>query len=233
MKIKEMKSIIESLLFVSGELLPLSKIADVLEIDKSTAEKLMNAIMDEYNTSEHGIHIMKIDNGYQLCSNPENFSYVTRLIEVKKPQPMSNALLEVLSIIAYNQPITKSTIGEIRGVASDYLVNKLIERDLVRECGRLNAPGKPILFKTTEEFLKQFGLSSLSELPNFNSLSGSLEEKEEITISDLLHEEEMKEIANDTDDEVDDENIYAEYNDFDNYDDYIIDETESETNSVS
>lgn len=208
MNIKEMKSIVESLLFVSGDLLPLSKIADVLEIDKTTAEKIMYAIMDDYNNSDHGIHIIKIDNGYQLCSNPENFSYVTRLVDAKKPQPMSPALLEVLSIIAYNQPITKSTIEQIRGVASDYLVNKLIDRNLVEECGRLNAPGKPILFKTTDEFLRQFGLGSLTELPNFNSLSGSLEEKDEITISEILHEKEMDEIAND---DTDEDDTYSEY----------------------
>lgn len=232
MNIKEMKSVIESLLFVTGDLLNISKIADVLDIDKSTAMKLMTLLMDEYNTAEHGIHILKIDDSFQLCSSAENFEYVSKLVNTKKPQPLSNALLEVLSIIAYNQPITKSTIEEIRGVSSDYLVNKLIDRNLVQECGRLNAPGKPILFKTTDEFLRQFGISSLSELPSFESLSGSLDEnseKDELTISDLLHEEEMKKLAND---DYDDDNSDSDYNtdtdydnesffdSFDNYNDY-------------
>ena len=158
MKIKKLESIIEAILFTMGDSVEVSKIASAIEQDVPTTEKLIHNMMDKYQKEDRGIRIIELDHAYQLCTKPEMYEYLIRIAK----QPI---MLETLSIIAYRQPITKLEIEKIRGVKSDHAVNKLIEYNLVCELGRLDAPGRPLLFGTTEEFLRRFSVQSLDDLP--------------------------------------------------------------------
>ena len=129
------------------------------------SEESYSPLMDKYQKEERGIRIIELDHAYQLCSKPEMYEYLIRVAKQPKKATLSDVALETLSIIAYKQPVTKAEIEKIRGVKSDHAINKLIEYDLVRELGRIDAPGKPIVFGTTEEFLRSFGVQSLDELP--------------------------------------------------------------------
>ena len=124
--------------------------------------------MERYEKEDRGIHIIELDNAFQMCTKKETYEYLIRIAKQPKRHVLTDVDLETLSIIAYKQPITKLEIEKIRGVKSDHAVNKLIEYDLVTEVGRLNAPGKPILFGTTEEFLRRFSVQSVEELPSIN-----------------------------------------------------------------
>lgn len=167
MKIDELEAIVEGLLFASGEAVPVKRLCEVTETDEKTMTSLLNMISDKYdNDNSRGIHLIKLEDSYQLCTKREYYDYIKSLTEKKRRASLSNAGLEVLSVVAYNQPVTRSTIEFIRGVNSDGALNSLIATGLVEEVGRLDAPGKPILFGTTEDFLRCFNLSSLSELPD-------------------------------------------------------------------
>lgn len=168
MDLKKLEGIIEGLLFASGDRLSLEKICEIAGIDKKAARLVINNMVVNYNNNpSRGITIREINNGYQLCSKPELYEYVKVLFEPKQKSGLSQAAFETLAIIAYNRPITKAKIEQIRGVNSDSAVAKLIEKNLVREAGRLDAPGKPILYETTEEFFRSFGYSSDRDLPIF------------------------------------------------------------------
>ncbi len=164
MNINEMERAVEAMLFAAGKEVPLSDIAEAINIDKSTAKAIINSIAEKYEQQKRGIRIVEIDNCFQMCSAPEYFEYVSCICKIPKQKFISQSLLETLSIIAYNQPITKAQIEDIRGVSAEHSVNKLVEKGLVVETGRLDAPGKPILFGTTKEFLRYFGLKSTKEL---------------------------------------------------------------------
>lgn len=160
------KAIIEGLLFASGDSVPLKRLADVIGMSESKVKNLLSEMMEEYDKNdESGIHIIRLEDSYQLCTKREYYDYIHSLRERARRSALTNAGLEVLSVVAYNQPVTRSTIEFIRGVNSDGPLNNLVAAGLVREVGRLDAVGKPILFGTTEEFLRCFNLSSLSELP--------------------------------------------------------------------
>ena len=176
MKIDEMESVIEAILFVSGKEVSLSVIADTLEMDKATTRAVIKSLAEKYESRKSGIRIIELDGSYQMCSAPECFPYIKNICGAHKQQAMTQSVLETLSIIAYKQPVTKAQIEEIRGVSADHAVNKLMEKGLIAETGRLDAPGKPILFGTTKEFLRHFGLSSAEELPELES---GLEHNEE------------------------------------------------------
>ncbi len=165
MEIKEMEAVIEGLLFAAGDPLELGKIAEILEIDKKSAKLILSNMVINYRNSKRGVMIREIDGSYQLCTRFEHYEYIRRLFEPRQKQALSQAAFETLSIIAYNQPVTRTKIEQIRGVNSDSAVVRLIERNLIREAGRLDSPGKPMLYETTEEFLRSFGFKSVSDLP--------------------------------------------------------------------
>ena len=165
MRTKQLESIIEAILFTMGDSVEVSKIASAIEQDVPTTEKLIHNMMDKYQKEERGIRIIELDDAYQLCSKPEMYEYLIRIAKQPKKYVLTDVMLETLSIIAYRQPITKLEIEKIRGVKSDHAVNKLIEYNLVCELGRLDAPGRPLLFGTTEEFLRRFSVQSLDDLP--------------------------------------------------------------------
>lgn len=165
MEFKKLESIIEAMLFAAGDPVPQETLLEVLEIDKKTLGLIVAQMTDNYTNQSRGIIIREINGGYQLCSNPDYFEYVKRLFEPRQKQGLSQAALETLAIVAYNQPATKAGVERIRGVNSDSAINSLVERNLVIEAGRMDAPGKPILYETTEEFLRAFGYKSLADLP--------------------------------------------------------------------
>lgn len=165
MDIKEMEAVVEGLLFAAGDPVPLEKIAEIFELDKKTARLLLNNMIISLQNSKRGIMMREVDGSYQLCSRPEHHEYIRRLVEPRQKQALSQAAFETLSIIAYNQPVTRARIEMIRGVNSDSAIIRLIERNLIREAGRMDTPGKPMLYETTDEFLRSFGFSSVKDLP--------------------------------------------------------------------
>ena len=158
-------SAIESLLFVHGDPISLKEMSSILDEDIQVVEKLMEEFENLYNRPNRGIKVYKIDNKYQLGTKPENEKYIVKLLKTNQRQSLSQAAIETLSIISYKQPITRVEIEEIRGVRSDKAIQTLLEKDLIKESGRLEVVGRPILYGTTDNFLKQFGIEKLEELP--------------------------------------------------------------------
>ena len=168
MEIEKLQSAVEAILFTMGDSVELSKIAAAIGHDDETTRKLIHNMMDRYNEEDRGIRIIELEDSYQLCTKKEMYEYLIRVARQPRRYALTDVLLETLSIIAYRQPVTRLEVEKIRGVKSDHAVNKLIEYGLVEETGRLDAPGRPLLFGTTEEFLRRFGLQSLDELPSVN-----------------------------------------------------------------
>lgn len=162
---KQIEAMLEAVLFTMGDSVSVDRLAAAIEHDEETTKKIMHQMMDHYNTDERGMKIIELENSFQLCTRPEMYECLIRVAKQPKRHVLTDVLLETLSIIAYKQPITKTEIEKIRGVKSDHAVNKLVEYNLVMELGRLDAPGKPILFGTTEEFLRNFGVQSIEDLP--------------------------------------------------------------------
>ncbi len=167
-EIKRLEGVIEAVLFTMGESVELSKIAAAVGHDADTTRKLIHKMMDKYETEDRGVHIIELEDAFQMCTKKEMYEYLIRVARQPKKYVLTDVLLETLSIIAYKQPVTKLEVEKIRGVKSDHAVNKLVEYNLVCERGRLDAPGKPILFGTTEEFLRRFGVHSVDDLPSLN-----------------------------------------------------------------
>lgn len=162
---KNIKYAIEGILFAAGEPVKAAKLAAVLNCEIEDIENAVSELKTEYNEDERGFNIIDIREGYQICSRPVYYNYIQEILGEQRNQPLSNAAMEALAIIAYKQPVTRGQIERIRGVNSDGCVNRLYERSLIEECGRLDAPGKPILYRTTDTFLRCFGLRSPDELP--------------------------------------------------------------------
>lgn len=173
-------SIIESLLFVSGEPLKLKNIAAILECEIQYTAEILNEMQLKYVEEERGIKLIAINDEYQLVTKSQNGDYVQKLLKTNTRQSLSQAALESLAIVAYKQPITRAQIDEIRGVKSDRAILTLQEKNLIKESGRLEAPGRPILYGTTEEFLRCFDLSNLEQLPELESLLNEAEEEASI-----------------------------------------------------
>ncbi len=171
MELEELNRAIEAILFAAGERMDLSRLASALETDPSEVEKAADALCDLYAFERRGIRILKLEKGYQMVSSGEMASYVTRALETRKPPKLSASQLETLTIIAYYQPATKAMVEQIRGVDSAYSVAALMNKKLIEEAGRLNVPGRPIQYRTTPDFLRTFGLSSLEELPPIEKIS--------------------------------------------------------------
>lgn len=173
MNIKTIESIIEGVLFAAGDSVSVERLSDIVDVDTKTLKSIINNLADRYDYEKSGLMIIELENSYQMCTRPDYKEYISRLAEPKKGHNLSNAALEVLSVIAYKHPVTKTVIEQIRGVSSDTIVNRLVERGLVKEAGRLDAPGRPMLFKTTEEFLRCFNLKSLKDLPDYEKIRNS------------------------------------------------------------
>lgn len=163
-------SVIESLLFVSGEPLRIKDISSIIECSDKFTEDLLKDLILKYENEDRGIKLIKVNDTYGLVTKPQNSQYIQKLLKTNTRQSLSQAALETLAIIAYKQPITRIDIDEIRGVKSDRAIASLQEKKLIKECGRLEVPGRPILYATGEEFLKYFGLEKLEELPKIDEL---------------------------------------------------------------
>ena len=165
MEQKELQRAIEAILFAAGERIELSRLAMALEADEKDIEKAADALADELAFERRGIRILKLEKGYQMVSSGEMADYITKALETRKPPKLSSSQLEALTIIAYYQPATKAMVEQLRGVDSSYSIGALLNKKLIEDAGRLNVPGRPIQYKTTPDFLRTFGLSSLEELP--------------------------------------------------------------------
>ncbi len=171
MNFKEAEAIIEGILFAAGDSVEIERIADILDIDLKSTRALVQALIDKYDDEKRGLKIIRLEDSYQMCTREEYKDYISKLAEPRRMQSLSNAAMEVLSIIAYKQPVTRAVIEQIRGVSCDNLVNRLIEKGLVEEIGRLDTPGRAMLFGTTEEFLRCFGIESFMDLPEYEKIS--------------------------------------------------------------
>lgn len=165
MDIERIEAIIEAVLFTMGESVEADKLAAAIDHDVDTTVKIVHNMMDKYESEDRGIKIIELENAFQMCTKPEFYDNLIKVASQPRKYVLTDVLLEALSIIAYKQPITKMEIEKIRGVSSDFAVNKLVEYGLVKEVGRLDAPGRPMLFGTTENFLRSFGVQSIDDLP--------------------------------------------------------------------
>jgi segregation and condensation protein B len=163
--IKALEGAIEAMLFASGEQTSASVLAQALELDEKTVKTIITRLSDSYEKEKRGLRIIQVNEAFQMCTSELYYDYVSKLVKIPVRKNLTVPLLETLAIVAYKQPVTKSDIEDIRGVSAEHAINKLIECGLVCECGRLDSPGRPILFATTDEFLKYYGYRSLSELP--------------------------------------------------------------------
>ena len=164
-EMKEIEAAVEGILFASGEPVGIDRVCVALDLDKPTAELVLQRLQDYYSYERRGIRLLKMDDSYQLCSEPEYGDQIRRAFEIRKPAKLSQPALEVLTIIAYYQPTTRAYVDQIRVVVSSYTVGPLLDRHLIEECGRLQVPGRPRLYRTTQAFLRAFHLDSLEDLP--------------------------------------------------------------------
>ncbi len=169
MELKELESAIEGILFAAGDPVPVERICLALEQDRETVDSVCQSLADQYSYDRRGIRLVHMETSWQMCSAPEQADYVRKVLESRKPARLSQPALEVLSIIAYFQPVTRAYIEQIRGVDSSYTVGLLLERNLICEAGRLNVPGRPMQFRTTKTFLRSFGLTKLDDLPELST----------------------------------------------------------------
>ncbi|MBR1735805.1 MAG: SMC-Scp complex subunit ScpB [Firmicutes bacterium] len=168
MQLSKEEAAVEAILFACGEPADIRSIAEAIGEDTAKCKKLIDGLSEKYISEKRGIKIIELENSYQMCTNPDFFDEIKNVCAVERKKTLSPTLLETLAIIAYKQPITKGQIEAIRGVNADHAVNSLVKLGLVCEKGRLDAPGRPILFATTDEFLRFFGISGLGELPDMN-----------------------------------------------------------------
>ncbi|MCD7885248.1 MAG: SMC-Scp complex subunit ScpB [Lachnospiraceae bacterium] len=165
---RKAEAAIEAILFAMGDSVDTARLAAAIEQDVETTEKLLRHMADQYRAEDRGIELTELDGAWQLCTKKELYEYLIRIAKQPRKVVLTDVVMETLSIIAYKQPVTKVEIEKIRGVKSDHAVNRLVEYNLVREVGRLDAPGRPILFGTTEDFLRHFGMRSLEDLPEID-----------------------------------------------------------------
>lgn len=171
MEQSQMERILEAILFASGERMELTRLAAAMEADEDEVERAAEALADRLAFERRGIRVLRLERGYQMVSSGEMADYVTKALETRKPPKLSASQLEVLTIVAYYQPATKAMVEQIRGVDSAYSVAALLNKKLIEEAGRLNVPGRPIQYRTTPDFLRTFGLSSLEELPPIDKIA--------------------------------------------------------------
>ena len=172
MEVKELEAALEGILFAAGEPVGVERLCLSLETDRPTLDAVARQLMDRYRYERRGIRIVRMDASYQMCSAPEYADVIRRAFEIRKPAKLSQPALEVLTIIAYYQPTTRAYVDQIRGVDSAYTIGLLLDRKLIEECGRLQVPGRPRLYRTTKQFLRAFHLTSLDDLPELPDLGG-------------------------------------------------------------
>ncbi|MCI5584135.1 MAG: SMC-Scp complex subunit ScpB [Lachnospiraceae bacterium] len=183
MEREKQEAILEAVLFTMGESVELSKLAEVIEEDKKTTRKILYEMKEKMARSGRGIDIVELGEAFQMCTKTDMYEYLIKIAKSPRKYVLTDACLETLSIIAYKQPITRSEVEKVRGVSCDHAINRLIEFELVTELGRMDAPGRPLLFGTTEEFLRRFGISSLEALPEMNPMQ--VEEFKEQAIQEV------------------------------------------------
>ena len=171
-EMKEIEAAVEGILFASGEPVHIDRICLAAELDRPTAELVLQKLMDYYSFERRGMRLLRLEDSWQLCSAPEYADVIRRAFEIRKPAKLSQPALEVLTIIAYYQPTTRAYVDQIRGVDSSYTVGLLLDRHLIEECGRLQVPGRPRLYRTTQAFLRAFHLQSLDDLPEMPGMEG-------------------------------------------------------------
>jgi len=192
MEEKDLQRAIEAILFAAGERVDLSRLASTLETDEKDVEDAVESLANELAFNRRGIRILRLEKGYQMVSSGEMADYITKALETRKPPKLSSSQLEALTIVAYYQPATKAMVEQIRGVDSSYSISALMNKKLIEESGRLNVPGRPILYRTTPDFLRTFGISSLEELPEIEKVS--FEEpilEDQISIEQMQSSEEV------------------------------------------
>ncbi len=219
MEIEKIKGIIEAILFASGRVIKINEFVSALEIGRDDVITIIESMRQEFEDQNRGIEIIKINDGYQMCTKKEYYEYIYPIFDKRNKPNLSNAALESLAIIAYNSGITRAEIEAIRGVNSDATIYKLLEYNLIEEAGKLDAPGRPTTYRTTENFLKMFGYSGLDELPDLPRYR--MDENQQIVIEDLIEENTKKEETNN-------EQIYIEENEDNNEKDIEAKEPERE-----
>lgn len=181
LEMREVEAAIEGILFASGEPVHVERICVAMNMDRATVELVLQKLTDYYAYERRGMRLLKLEDSYQLCSAPEYGELIRKAFEVRRPAKLSQPALEVLTIIAYYQPTTRAYVDQIRGVDSSYTVGLLLDRHLIEECGRLQVPGRPRLYRTTQAFLRAFHLNSLDDLPEMSGL----EEDGQLRLDDL------------------------------------------------
>ena len=190
MEIDKTKSIIEAILFAAGRVVTKKELALILELSNEDIEQIVESMKEEYKQDKHGIELITVDDGYQLCSKKDLYDFIYPVIDKRAKPNLSNAALETVSIIAYNPRITRPEIEAIRGVNADGCIYKLLEYGLIEEAGKADLPGKPMTYKTTNDFLKMFGYASLNDLPELPRYK--LDSNKQIVIDELIEETESK-----------------------------------------
>ena len=195
MEIEKIKQIIESIMFAVGRDVSINELSSVLELAPENVEEIIESMRAEFEEIGRGVQIIKVNNGYQLCSRKENYEYIYQIIDKRNKPNLSQAALETLAIIAYNPKITRAEIESIRGVNSDGTIYKLLDHNLIEDAGRLDAPGRPTTYQVTKEFLRLFGYTSLEELPELPRYK--LDENQQIVIDDIIEDkkDEVKETS--------------------------------------
>ena len=191
MEIDKIKQIIESIMFALGREVSINELSSVLELSPENVQEIVESMKVEFEEAGRGIQIINVNDGYQLCSRKENYEYIYQIIDKRNKPNLSQAALETLAIIAYNPKITRAEIESIRGVNSDGTIYKLLDHNLIEDAGRLDAPGRPTTYKTTKEFLRLFGYTSLEDLPELPRYK--LDENQQIVIDDIIEEEKTEE----------------------------------------
>lgn len=170
MEREKQEAVLEAVLFTMGDSVELCKLAEVIEEDKATTKEILYKMKERFARDKRGIDIVELEDSFQMCTKTEMYEYLIKIAKSPRKYVLTDACLETLSIIAYKQPVTRSEIEKVRGVSCDHAINRLIELELVTELGRMDAPGRPLLFGTTEEFLRRFGINSLEALPELNPM---------------------------------------------------------------
>lgn len=170
MEQSELKRILEAILFAAGESVETQRLAQSIGCTTDELDRAAQELMDELSFERRGVRVVRLENAYQMCSSGEMSQYITKTLETRKPPKLSSSQLETLTVIAYYQPATRAYVEQIRGVDSSYSVGALLNKHLIEECGRLNVPGRPILYRTTPDFLRTFGLESLEDLPEIEKM---------------------------------------------------------------
>ena len=170
MEREQQEAVIEAVLFTMGESVEISKLAELIEESKATTKKIVYEMKEKLQQANRGIDIVELEDSFQMCTKTDMYEYLIKIAKSPRKYVLTDSVLETLSIIAYKQPVTRADVEKVRGVNCDHAINRLIEFNLVTELGRLDAPGRPLLFGTTEEFLRRFGIHSLEALPEMNPM---------------------------------------------------------------